>query len=71
MRGSREVNAGWPAGANSVWQVEHSVHNEVENYKRPCCQFSASQPEPKKLRQPAEKTRRLLISPTDLSVTSV
>jgi hypothetical protein len=31
MRGSREVSAGWPAGANSVWQVENSVHNEVEN----------------------------------------
>lgn len=31
MRGSREVVAGWPAGANSVWQVEKSVQNEVEN----------------------------------------
>jgi hypothetical protein len=31
MRGGREVSAGWPAGANSVWKVEKSVHNEVEN----------------------------------------
>lgn len=31
MRGSREVSAGWPAGANSVWQAENSVHNKVEN----------------------------------------
>lgn len=44
------MDAGWPAGANSVWQsvskklkVEKAVHNEVENWQRPCRQISASQ----------------------------